>query len=185
METTIHWKGREYLSRESCLITASDDEIKIDSAINGSYLEMDYHINYNIRTNSSWEVLAFSVTSQVNRRESRLSLESDGKGKWKAADGHEMTLFNGCIDIDISLTPFTNTLPINRLKLAVGRATEIKVLYLDLLNGETRPVRQKYTRVSEKAYLYENVPNDFEALITVDDQGLVVDYPGLFERAGD
>jgi hypothetical protein len=29
---------------------------------------------------------------------------------------------------------------------------------------------------------YENVPNDFEALITVDLDGLVVDFPELFTR---
>ena len=33
-------------------------------------------------------------------------------------------------------------------------------------------------------YKFENVPNDFEAIITVDEWGLVVNYPELFVRTG-
>ena len=41
---------------------------------------------------------------------------------------------------------------------------------------------QVYKRISEEKYHYENIPNDFEADITVDENGLVVDYPSLFTR---
>lgn len=58
----------------------------------------------------------------------------------------------------------------------------IRVIYLDLLEGQVQPVRQQYTRLSETQYHYQNVPNDFEAVITVDALGLVVDYPQLFTR---
>jgi uncharacterized protein len=65
------------------------------------------------------------------------------------------------------LTPFTNTLPINRLKLAEKQHEQIPVLYLDILGGQAVAVQQKYTRLSP---------------ISVDASGLVVKYPGLFER---
>jgi uncharacterized protein len=90
--------------------------------------------------------------------------------------------FKGCLDVDIPLTPFTNSLPINRLQLALGEARQIRVIYLDLLERRIVPVNQKYIRLSRTEYHYENVPNDFEARIKVDDAGLVVDYPGLFVR---
>jgi hypothetical protein len=80
------------------------------------------------------------------------------------------------------LTPFTNTLPINRLKLSEKEGEQIMVLYVDVLGRKIMPVRQKYTRLSQNSYKYENVPNDFEAVIAVDELGLVVDYPGLFKR---
>jgi uncharacterized protein len=90
--------------------------------------------------------------------------------------------FAGCIDIDIPLTPFTNTLPVSRLNLKNGEEQRIKVIYLDILEATIRPVQQKYTRLSPTVYHYENIPNDFEADITVDDRGFVVDYPSLFRR---
>jgi hypothetical protein len=44
-------------------------------------------------------------------------------------------------------------------------------------------VAQRYTCVEEqRKFLYENVPNDFQAELTIDTHGLVVDYPGLFRR---
>lgn len=56
------------------------------------------------------------------------------------------------------------------------------MIYCDLLEGQLRHVRQRYTCLSNTEYHYENVPNDFEATIQVDDLGLVVDYPLLFVR---
>ena len=109
------------------------------------------------------------------------SLQSNGKGSW-FDKGEVLQQFDGCIDVDLPLTPFTNTLPINRLKLQVGEQQVIRVVYLDLLNNAIKPIAQRYTRLSEFQYKYENVPNDFEAVILVDESGFVVDYPGLFER---
>lgn len=74
------------------------------------------------------------------------------------------------------------TLPINRLDLHLEGSSEVQVIYCDVLQQQLKPVRQKYTRLSATQYHYENVPNDFEATITVDEWGLVMDYPGLFVR---
>jgi hypothetical protein len=43
---------------------------------------------------------------------------------------------------------------------------------------------QRYTRLSDREYLYESRDSDFRRTVTVDQDGLVLDYPGLFERAG-
>ncbi|HMF72577.1 MAG TPA: putative glycolipid-binding domain-containing protein, partial [Flavitalea sp.] len=74
------------------------------------------------------------------------------------------------------------TLPVNRLKLHTNDERQIQVIYVDVLKRKIKQIRQKYTRLSNTVYLYENVPNDFEAKIEVDELGLVVDYPGLFVR---
>ncbi|TCS85062.1 hypothetical protein EDD80_11545 [Anseongella ginsenosidimutans] len=182
MNAILHWKGCEYASRESCRITVSSECMEAVSTIEGSYRDIAYLVKYRILANSYWEVTGFSIESQINGEEHKIVLQSNGKGDWTTDGGRPIELFKGCIDIDISLTPFTNTLLIRRLDLSLGEASEIQVLYLDILNGETKPVRQKYTRMSPAQYLYENVPNNFEALITVDSDGLVIDYPELFKR---
>ncbi|MEJ7589659.1 MAG: putative glycolipid-binding domain-containing protein [Ferruginibacter sp.] len=86
------------------------------------------------------------------------------------------------MDIDIPLTPFTNSLPVNRLKLSPQNEKVIKVLYFDILAGKITALDQKYKRLSFSDYQYENVTNDFEAIISVDKLGLVKNYPALFER---
>jgi hypothetical protein len=56
----------------------------------------------------------------------------------------------------------------------------IQVIYINLLEQQIAHVRQHYLRLSETEYLFEDVPQDFEAIIQVDKQGFVVNYSSLF-----
>lgn len=140
-----------------------------------------YRIEYMLKTNAKWETTEVELRTQLNNKRQVLHYHKEETGYWQK-DGAPVETLNGCTDVDISLTPFTNTLAINRLKLPINEAREIRVLYFDILEQSIRPVSQKYSRLSETTYKFENVPNDFEAIITVDDEGFVVDYPELFER---
>jgi hypothetical protein len=42
---------------------------------------------------------------------------------------------------------------------------------------------QRYTRLADHEYRYESRDSDFERVVTVDEHGLVVTYPGLFARS--
>lgn len=181
MQTNLLWTGREYYSLENCLVNTTGTGSMINSIIVGSYTEMLYRVEYKIETNEKWETLYAEVHYQHNNHREQIRLQGDGNGNWMM-NGRQADQFKGCIDIDIPLTPFTNTLPINRLALANDEEREIQVIYLDLLEQRIRPVKQKYIRLSNTAYHYENVPNDFEANIEVDELGFVVDYPSLFVR---
>jgi hypothetical protein len=88
---------------------------------------------------------------------------------------------NNIYDIDISLTPSTNTLPINRLQLKDGEQQIIEVIYFDIFDRKIKPVKQVYTRLTSTLYIYENYDKTFKANILIDEQGLVIDYPELFE----
>jgi hypothetical protein len=98
----------------------------------------------------------------------------------------------GCVDVDISATPFTNTLPIRRLGLEPGESAELRVAYVDVPELAVGPARQRYEYLEERAggglYRFEAppieaLPSGFTAQIPVDVDGLVIDYPGLFRRA--
>lgn len=125
--------------------------------------------------------MSFTLKARHSDQSLYWKFEGDGNGNWTTG-GNPADEFQGCIDIDIPLTPFTNTLPINRLKLIPESSRQIRVLYLDVLEQRISAVKQQYTRLSDTEYQYENVPNDFEATITVDASGFVVDYPQLFVR---
>jgi uncharacterized protein len=181
MQTNVLWTGREYYSLENCLIKVTTNGAEITSVIIGYYDEKIYRAEYRIKTNQNWETVFFEISSQHSNQTHSLKFEGDGKGNWMSND-KQADQFTGCIDIDIPLTPFTNTLPIRRLNLSQNQTQEIKVIYCDLLEQQVKPVRQRYTCLSNKEYHYENVPNDFEATIQVDESGLVVDYPSLFVR---
>lgn len=181
MQTNLFWTGREYHSMENCLVSPSKNGITITSTLVGYYENKIYKVMYTIKTNNHWETLAFEINSQHSNKARLIKFEGDGKGNW-ISEGQEAIQFKGCIDIDIPLTPFTNTLPINRLSLKQNETREIEVIYLDLLAQQIKRVKQKYVRLSLLEYKYENIPNDFEAVIQVDESGFVVDYPQLFSR---
>ena len=54
--------------------------------------------------------------------------------------------------------------------------------YIDVADLTVVPDPQRYTRLDEDLYLYESLDSEFSREITVDFDGFVIDYPGLFER---
>ena len=176
----IIWKGIYYQSIENCVITISESDIDIKSQIIGHHQDFIYNIEYYIKTNKQWETQYFIIDSEINHLKTKIEAEKVNDN-W-IINGEQKNELKLCTDIDISLTPFTNTLPINRLKFNIEQKNKIDVLYINILEQKIIPVQQNYTKLSEFEYKYENISNDFEAIIKVDETGLVINYPELFER---
>src|SRR5207248_2737406 len=115
-----------------------------------------------------------------------LHLRADGQGHWSTASGEPLPALDGCIDIDITVTPFTNTLPIRRLNFTPGTSTEISVVYIELPQLQFAPARQRYTCLNTTAsgsvYKYEGLETGFTAELQVDSDGLILNYPNLWKR---
>jgi uncharacterized protein len=111
-----------------------------------------------------------------------LEIVSDGGGHWRRADGDALPQLDGCIDPDISMTPFTNTVAVRRLGLKVGEAAEIEVAYILVPELSLRAAPQRYTRLADRLWRFDGLDIDFTADLTVDDEGFVTEYPGLFRR---
>jgi hypothetical protein len=91
-----------------------------------------------------------------------------------------MPALDGCVDVDISTTPLTNTLPVRRLRLAPGDSTEIQVGYVEVPALTITAVSQRYTRIDERTYRYAS--GSFAADVIFDEDDLVTDYEGLWQR---
>lgn len=113
----------------------------------------------------------------------QLRLAADGAGTW-TRDGQPASDLQGALDIDLSGTPLTNTLPIVRLGLKVGDKARITCAYVDLATLATSLEAQKYARLSERRFHFESAAHGFARDIEVDGDALVVLYPGLFRRVG-
>jgi len=180
MKINSLWRSEFYNSLENCYLSISES-VNVNSVIIGTYNNKIFRVEYLIQTNKNWETVLCEVKSQFADKINNLHLESDGKGNW-TMNGKSARQFNGCIDVDIPVTPFTNTLPINRINLSENEKHLINVIYIDVLEQQIKSLQQQYTKLSATEYKYENVPNDFEAVITVDEFGVVVNYPELFVR---
>ncbi|AOJ04506.1 MULTISPECIES: putative glycolipid-binding domain-containing protein [Burkholderia] len=115
-----------------------------------------------------------------------LELRGDGEGGWRNAAGEPLTGLDGCIDVDIAATPYTNTLPIRRLELARDERQTIDVVYVSIPDLALSRMRQAYRCVEpDRRYRYESVASGFTAVLEVDRDGLVIDYEMLFRRLPD
>ena len=76
-----------------------------------------------------------------------LLLPSDGQGHWTDHEDRALDTLSGCVDIDISATPLTNTLPINRLGLKETEAETIRVAYVSVPTLALDVHEQRYMRL--------------------------------------
>jgi len=88
----------------------------------------------------------------------------------------------GCLDVDLAFTPATNILPLRRLGLAVGESREMIAAWVRFPDLSIEPLAQRYTRLDERRVRYESRGGAFTAELEVDELGLVVRYPPLWER---
>lgn len=135
--------------------------------------------SYLVEADASWRTRRVRIEV---RGGSTLEILSDGAGHWRRIDGTALPELDGCLDPDISMTPFTNTVAIRRLGAKVGEAVEIKVAYILVPELSLRAAPQRYTHLSPELWRFDGLDIDFTANITVDEDGFVVDYPGLFRR---
>jgi hypothetical protein len=192
MDRDIMWTPWDTPGLEHLRLVQYEGGILADGVIIGVEEGRAFRARYTIQCDARWCVreVRVDMLDDTNRR---LDLMSDGGGHWADGAGEPLPGLVGCFDIDISITPFTNTLPIRRLALPPGVATDINVAYIALPNpGDGRvgltalPRLQRYTCLATNArsgrYLFESRDSDFTAELPVDADGLVVDYPGLFRR---
>jgi len=116
-----------------------------------------------------------------------LDLRADGLGHWADAVTGAARPLDGCLDIDVYPSPFTNTLPIRRLPApAVGTPLALAVAYVALPELTVRPASQEYTLLERRAdgarWRFRSLDSGFTAELPVDGAGLVRDYPGIARR---
>jgi uncharacterized protein len=156
------------------------DRIVADAVVVGGAGGTAYGVRYRLVLDSHWVTRSVDIETTDGRL---FHVRSDGAGHWLDADGHPLSQFDGCIDVDLEGSPFTNTLPIRRMKIGPkSGAVEMKMLYIPFDTFNPFVDEQRYSCTKPRHYHYEAVDGSFTADLTVDDDGLVVDYPPLFRR---
>ncbi|MDO3647330.1 putative glycolipid-binding domain-containing protein [Nocardia mangyaensis] len=141
-------------------------------------------IDYRLRLDGSWHTRSARIIGRYREGRRTLNVQSDGLGRWQI-DGNPVPELDGCLDIDLEASAFTNALPVRRLDLTVGDAADAPAVYIRAGDLTANRLPQHYRRVVDGAgqrYDYTAPTFDFTATLEYDEHGLVVDYPGLAER---
>jgi uncharacterized protein len=182
-ERNVMWTAWEGVGLEHLHFIHEERGVMAEGVVLGVSDGQPFRVNYRVRCDAQWRVREVELSLLVSRwRELRLA--ADGNGHWTDGDGQSIAALEGCIDADLSITPFTNSLPIRRLKLKPGESGELLAAYVSAMEMKVSPSRQRYTCLQSGLYRYEDEGpyRGFSADLTVDVDGLVIDYPGLFRR---
>lgn len=135
--------------------------------------------DFTVYVDSGWLTRTVHV-STLTTIERRLMLEADEVRRWSRGHRPEARL-EGCLDVDIAATPLTNTFPIRRYAdLEVGEARTSVVAWVDVPSLRVERVEQTYRRLGEREWEYSAGRRAYR--ITVDADGIVVDYEGFATR---
>jgi uncharacterized protein len=181
MEQHVIWSPLAEPGMEHLHLAMTPGEIRADSLVIALHEGTPFRARYTVRCDADWRVREVRV-SLLDSPTPPLALLADGAGHWTTPEGAPLPALDGCLDIDIAATPFTNTLPIRRLALLTGASRDLDMAYIRVPELRVEPDPQRYTRLGERLYRYESRDSDFTADLPLDADGLVLDYPGLFRR---
>lgn len=178
--TPIWNKHREAIGLEHLLLT----EHLADSVVLAFDEEHGpFRLTYRLGWDESWRLHDAELMLATARFTRSLSLQTDGQGHWRHRDGQAIDNLDGCLDVDIWPTPFTNSFPILREPMRVGEQRQFRMAWIFGPDLTVHAQAQAYTRLADRLYLFENLDGSgFRAELPVDEDGIVLDYPDLFRR---
>lgn len=185
MKTVAQWCDWAGHGLDHCSFFEGGDHSILEGVVIGTR-EGDYGAHYYVRTDALFRTREVRVEYVSGPR---MHVSADGEGRWHDLLRDEpIPSLAGCLDVDIGVTPATNTLPIKRLKLREQASEDIVVAYVPLLAQVTgdllpRSAQQRYRcLILNRQYRYEGFFRAFTADLEVDEHSLVLDYPETFRR---
>ena len=170
----VAWRrSDEILTDELCTMTLRDSGLSLVGTVLGGDGGVPIRIEYRVFAGTDGLTTAVHVRDLRAFEQRAIALERSAKGAW-TIDGRPARGLRGCTDIDLGCSPSTNTLPIRRLRLAIGASHTIQAAWVRFPELEVVKAAQTYTRLEDVTYRYAS--GTFSAELTVDDEGLVTEY---------
>jgi hypothetical protein len=178
------WDGR---GLEHLRLDVEPGSVRADSVI----LAADdggrpYRARYRVDCDGGWRVRRARI-ELLEQPARALDLRADGRGGWTDGGTGAPLPLDGCVDVDVYPSPFTNTLPMRRLPgLTLGLPVAITVAWVGLPELIVRRAPQEYTLLERgpdgARWRFRSLDSDFTAELAVDRDGLVLDYPDIARR---
>ena len=139
---------------------------------------------YEVQTDETGATTRFGLTVTLAERERQLAIARDEENMWLVSDhqGESRAGYNGALDVDVVFSPFFNALPIRRLGLHQrAESIVLPVVYVNVPAMTVTAATVSYSSANslDKIKLRSPVA---DTTVRVDDEGFIVDYPGLAER---
>ncbi len=143
--------------------------------------DQPFSLRYIWTLDPSWRTRTLRI-EHMNGDDRWLTLERAGDASWRI-DRRPAPQLDGCTELDLSATPFCNTVAIRRLTDQDSDEGELDLAYILANDMSVTPSRQRYERINATTWRYTDlgVEHGFTAAVQLDAEGLVEHYEGLFE----
>ncbi|MCS6758302.1 MAG: putative glycolipid-binding domain-containing protein [Candidatus Devosia euplotis] len=176
LDRSIRWRGLDPATLEHCHVVASARDTRVRSAI----ITPDFGLFYRFKLDEAGHVRAVKLERTDG---AVLELFSDGAGNWSDDRSEPLPTLRGCLYIDLSASPLTNSLPLWRCDWIINQPQRFDMIWIDAEAMAVRRDEQVYTHLEETRFRYQSADGIFDRVLTVDGDGLALDYPGLFTSA--
>jgi uncharacterized protein len=169
---------------ESTRVSLSGKRLKAYGRIvaGATALHPAFSASYDLITDDAGATRRLSMSVTLAERDRQLSISRDEENMWSITDhqGQSRGAFDGALDVDVVFSPFFNALPIRRTGIYTGdESVTVPVVYVMLPEFTVKPATITYSSGADGIKLHSPVA---ETTVTVDDEGFILDYPGLAER---
>ena len=114
------WNGK---GLNHCIVAQESDALRMEGAVIAD-APVPFGAHYQVTLDLGWRTSTVRVAYLGGPT---LHVASDRKGNWlDLLRNVPLPLLQGCLDVDIGMTPATNTLPIRRMDLRQGESREIR-----------------------------------------------------------
>ncbi|MBU3685478.1 MAG: hypothetical protein EBU54_00045 [Mycobacteriaceae bacterium] len=184
----LTWRSHDVTRFESTRIHLSGNRIKALGRIVAAATATHpaFSASYDLVTDDAGATRRLSLDVCLAGRDRQMSIARDEENMWLVTDhrGESRDAYGGALDVDVALSPFFNALPIRRTLLHQrADAVDLPVLYVYL--PELTVAEETISYVSPGPDGGEGIDLNSpvaKTTVTVDDEGFIVDYPGLAER---
>lgn len=179
----VLWQRIDEPGIEYCILSSVSDGWMLEGTVVQAIEGAPTEVRYRIECDGKWSTRRVRVAVHSGKDERALELLADGEGGWEL-EKLPLSELEGCLDVDLSVTPATNALPVRRLGLAPGESRRVSATWVRFPSLSIERLEQSYAHLEEGLYRYESWKGSdvFAAELKVDDLGLVVSYESGWKR---
>nr|WP_156690400.1 putative glycolipid-binding domain-containing protein [Mycobacterium sp. Marseille-P9652] len=185
-QAMLTWRAQDVSRMESVRVQVSGKRIRANGRIVAAATATNpaFGAYYDLQTDETGATKRFGLTVTLAERERQLAIARDEENMWLVTDhqGERRAGYNGALDVDVVFSPFFNALPIRRVGLHErADSVALPMVYVN--------VPEMSVAAELVSYASEGRPEEIklrspvaDTVVSVDDEGFIVDYPGLAER---
>ncbi|MCI0709608.1 MAG: putative glycolipid-binding domain-containing protein [Chloroflexi bacterium] len=177
----ILWTSPTLHSAEYFTLTSKEDSAQLKGTINLWLEGQPTQVIYTIDCDLNWITRRITLKQRRPDGETHLVLTVDEALNWYD-DGTLLPWAAGLTDIDLSITPSTNMLPLCKHNLQIGESLDVNCVWVQPPSLSLSTLPQHYTRIDAQHYDYAAPSLDYRAVLSVDEDNIVLQYGDLWNQ---